>query len=518
MECTDGTEGVNIMGVPVCLTQVSTQPIVVGCKAINNSTLEETTTGDQAGGGLVGEDGEQTTETKSTGGSEGTEGGESEDDFPAAVRFLGVFVGSRKSSSSSGLASSSPSVGSRRSSFSASGVAPLSWLRAPLAIIGEQQTHQKEERGDEVWEESEEGLFGEIVDTSESYNVVVVGGGSTDAGNGWLEAEKQHDDDALACTEILTSATSHVCPAGSPYRVNVSTCKQIYTYPPELQCPPGMYLHKHHNQQNIKAAASSSSTTTTTVSTATGGRRVNSVTTKTSTSDPPSSSSSSPSPPNSVPHHTMASTATCVSSHVVAADWSCPEGYRIVPTGGGDANSGGKKKKKHKSTEGRGGGGVISSPQLTIMPNIFTGASFNQQIRTFDKKLKKTILNNMQATDSALLHGGSGMCERLEYAKVQIVCPVGYRMAKDTNKKEPGKGCVAEKTVPATYICKPGFFMRGAECVMLVEVAPSVVTVHGDSVPCSMAHSNSMACGGLVQPYFSPLKQPKKKHKHLKEQ
>eukprot|EP01068_Selenidium_serpulae_P010010 Selendium_serpulae@DN5371_c0_g1_i1.p1 len=49
------------------------------------------------------------------------------------------------------------------------------------------------------------------------------------------------------------------------------------------------------------------------------------------------------------------------------------------------------------------------------------------------------------------------LCERIEFAEHQEVCPKGY------DRKKPNdhhKACVAEKEVPPTFICPPGYWMK----------------------------------------------------------
>eukprot|EP00922_Rhytidocystis_sp_ex-Travisia-forbesii_P006471 GHVS01009397.1.p1 GENE.GHVS01009397.1~~GHVS01009397.1.p1 ORF type:complete len:952 (+),score=177.59 GHVS01009397.1:117-2972(+) len=472
LNCRVGAEGVNSAGVPVCVTQVKTEPVVVGCKAQDRGQAAEQHGPEESGGG-GGEQQEEEDEEESLGGG--------------ASRLLGVLMDSWK-------ASSSP-----RRSFS-TGAAPLNWLRGPLEAntMARQEEEDRAVSGDDLYHRDEKR---EEVKTETAVNSLNTAMEHT-VGN--------ETDESIVCTEVLTSDISHVCPAASSYRVNSSTCKQIYRYPADLQCPDGMYLHLQKRHARRKETSSSSTTTKKTSSSSTSTKKTSSstttkktssnITTKTSSSTTSTTTSTTSTSASTSPHVSTHASATCMSSHHVAAHWKCPEGYRIVSSGEG----GGKK--KHKKGGGGGQGrGATSSPQLMIVPNIFTGASFNHQIRTFDKKLKKAMANPEG------LHGGTGMCERLEYAQVQIVCPVGYKMEKETQHREPGKGCVAEKSVPATHICQPGYFLRGEECVKLVEVAPSVVTAYGDTVPCAIGHSNAMSCGGITQPYFSPVKNKKLK-------
>lgn len=321
------------------------------------------------------------------------------------------------------------------------------------------------------------------------------------------------------CAETLISGAEQVCPLGTPYRVGRRTCKKILTYPPQLRCPHGFYLHvllnkgnvphkeeqkkgeqdakrnekktdstkKEKNKEKKGGETAGRTTPVTRTSRTTRGPGRSSTTTTTSTKG---MNSSTPPSNNVVP-------PMCISQREVDADWQCPEGYKFRA-----------KKPSPKEERRSGGAGALlnPSPNLTIFPSILTRTSFDSQLMKFDKNMKRYMYKKQPRNESI---PKEGWCERVEFASVQVVCPLGYRMEKETKKKQPGKGCVAEKQLPATQVCEPGFFMQGHRCIKHVEVAPSIVTPQGDSIPCQAAHRDSTQCGGHNQLYHAPVKEKK---------
>ncbi|CBZ54014.1 Oocyst wall protein 6, related [Neospora caninum Liverpool] len=87
----------------------------------------------------------------------------------------------------------------------------------------------------------------------------------------------------------------------------------------------------------------------------------------------------------------------------------------------------------------------------------------------------------------------AGFCERLEYANVQFICPVGFGREKDKKTKE--WVCVADKAVPSTRLCASGFFLEGDVCVMHLTMAPSLVDQDGRPFPCVTRGDGTNSCG-----------------------
>lgn len=162
---------------------------------------------------------------------------------------------------------------------------------------------------------------------------------------------------------------------------------------------------------------------------------------------------------------------------------------------------------------------------------------FANSVKSFKKSVQPLIEN-------------LGVCELLEYADYQIVCPVGYKREKAKNTM---LACTAEKYVKPSTICPPGFFLseqplpailipanadsnandatqpgpalllpqegglppevaafgagvpligagigpgsRERECVKLVQVAPSVVTDDDSLTACSLTRDQKLSCG-----------------------
>eukprot|EP00920_Eleutheroschizon_duboscqi_P032309 GHVT01077913.1.p1 GENE.GHVT01077913.1~~GHVT01077913.1.p1 ORF type:complete len:568 (+),score=21.76 GHVT01077913.1:1031-2734(+) len=172
----------------------------------------------------------------------------------------------------------------------------------------------------------------------------------------------------------------------------------------------------------------------------------------------------------------------CVKRHHEPAVWACPTGYNEYQI----SKNGERKKDEQKLLD-------FVPPNSSIMP-------FDRTLRSFEKR------HNQKSGHSDSDHVHSRVCERTEFATVQVVCPVGYRM--QTDKKEKGEGCIAEKHVPGTPICEPGFFMEGNKCIKHVEVAPALADSSGRSYKCVTTSHEGITCG--VQGEWAASVNPKK--------
>eukprot|EP00923_Selenidium_pygospionis_P028089 GHVN01050657.1.p1 GENE.GHVN01050657.1~~GHVN01050657.1.p1 ORF type:complete len:842 (+),score=121.81 GHVN01050657.1:18-2543(+) len=126
------------------------------------------------------------------------------------------------------------------------------------------------------------------------------------------------------------------------------------------------------------------------------------------------------------------------------------------------------------------------------------------------------------------------LCERIEFAEHQEVCPHGYERKKHNDKK---KACVAEKEVPPSLICPPGYWMKDGgthtfnddgfvhapralgvetECVKSVTVSPSLVSHDGEHSACRPGLDGAPSCELEMRHYaeISPEKYNKGKKIH----
>eukprot|EP01053_Blabericola_migrator_P005247 Blabericola_migrator_1__5246@NODE_269_length_10566_cov_217_328317_g225_i0_p2_GENE_NODE_269_length_10566_cov_217_328317_g225_i0NODE_269_length_10566_cov_217_328317_g225_i0_p2_ORF_typecomplete_len869_score173_21CPW_WPC/PF09717_10/2e02CPW_WPC/PF09717_10/1_8e04CPW_WPC/PF09717_10/4_2e03CPW_WPC/PF09717_10/5_9e02CPW_WPC/PF09717_10/1_2e03CPW_WPC/PF09717_10/4_4cEGF/PF12662_7/34cEGF/PF12662_7/2_1e03cEGF/PF12662_7/1e02cEGF/PF12662_7/2_3e02cEGF/PF12662_7/2e02cEGF/PF12662_7/3_7e02cEGF/PF12662_7/4e02_NODE_269 len=106
-----------------------------------------------------------------------------------------------------------------------------------------------------------------------------------------------------------------------------------------------------------------------------------------------------------------------------------------------------------------------------------------------------------------------GICELVEYADYQITCPAGYTRDR---AKNTAAACLAEKLIPPSILCPPGFLPTDPEqalavknplaCVKTVEVAPTVISLPQESTPngpieggmataCVLTKEHRLSCG-----------------------
>ncbi|KFG61371.1 putative oocyst wall 6, related protein [Toxoplasma gondii RUB] len=150
-----------------------------------------------------------------------------------------------------------------------------------------------------------------------------------------------------------------------------------------------------------------------------------------------------------------AATSRCVTTVKEAPGWTCPTGYRLP---------------EHELP--------AQSAKEVVAPHLGS---------------RKGDSPSPVVVGPPLPRVQAGFCERLEYAEVQFVCPVGFGREKDKKAKE--WVCVAQKAVPATHLCDSGFFLEGDACVMHLTMAPSLVDQDGRPFPCVTRGDGSNSCG-----------------------
>ncbi|PFH34445.1 hypothetical protein BESB_064760 [Besnoitia besnoiti] len=262
-------------------------------------------------------------------------------------------------------------------------------------------------------------------------------GGKLEASKAFAEgAEAAGGDD---CVEIHTKQPALRCPSGKLISEAFSTprCDQLEVAPSSLLCP--------NDGSPPTAASPATAVVPPAGSAAAAGEAAHCVRT---TLSPPTALCAEG-------FERQSATGQCVRAVHESPGWTCPTGYRL-PESELPAQSAREIVPPHLGSKK---GGDSPSP---------LGPVVGPPVR-------------------------AGFCERLEYANVQFVCPVGFGREKDKKTKE--WVCVADKAVPSTLLCDAGFFLEGDMCVMHLRMAPSLVDRDGRPFPCVTRPDGTNSCG-----------------------
>lgn len=166
----------------------------------------------------------------------------------------------------------------------------------------------------------------------------------------------------------------------------------------------------------------------------------------------------------------------CIEEEVVPALLECPFGVGTIGEATGRCDV------------------LVTTPIDAICPEGYTRG--RQDLGAFGNYLYSRMNKRPLSLLPEPSGGTAGICELIEYADYQITCPAGYQRE---GPKNNANACLAEKPIPPSIVCPPGFMVSPAAavaadmaqlddlkaCQKTVEVAPTIVSYPLDEIPAS---------------------------------